>query len=48
MDTPPLSMRLLRVNKAHELLHGIKAGSFDNDGPFPPVVEHVFDQRCHT
>jgi hypothetical protein len=45
MDTPPLSRRLLRVSKAHELLHGIRAGSFDNDVPFPPVVEHVFGQK---
>jgi len=36
------------VSKAHGLLHSIRAGSFDNDEPFPPVVEHVFDQRCHT
>jgi hypothetical protein len=32
-STPPLSRRLLRVSKAHELLHGIRVGSFDNDGP---------------
>jgi hypothetical protein len=38
MDIPPLSMRLLRVSKAHELLHGIKASSFDNDESFPSVV----------
>jgi hypothetical protein len=41
-------MRLLRVSKAHGLLHGIRASSFDNDESFPSVVEHVFDQRCHT
>jgi hypothetical protein len=41
-------MRLLRVSKAHEVLHGIRAGSFDNDGLFPPVVEHVFGQRYNT
>jgi len=29
-------------SKARELLHGIRAGSFDNDGPFSPVVEHEF------
>jgi hypothetical protein len=45
MNTPPLSRRHLRVNKTHELLHGIRAGSFDNDGPFPPVVKHVFGQK---
>jgi hypothetical protein len=45
MDTPLLSMRLLRVSKTHGLLHGIRAGSFDNDGSFPPVVEHVFGQK---
>jgi len=42
MVSPPLLRRLLRVSKANGLLHGIKAGSFDNDGPFSPVVEHVF------
>jgi hypothetical protein len=47
MDTPRFSMRFLRVSKAHELLHGIRAGSFDKDGHFLPVVEHVFGQRCH-
>jgi len=47
MLTPPLLRRLLRVSKANGLLHGIKAGSFDNDGPFSPVVEHVFGQRYH-
>jgi hypothetical protein len=40
-----LSCRLLRVSKAHELLHGIRAGSFDSDEHFPPVVKHVFGQR---
>jgi hypothetical protein len=45
MDTPPLSMCILRVSKAHKLLHGIRAGSFDNDGSFPPFVEHVFGQK---
>jgi hypothetical protein len=35
----PLSMCLAI---SHGLLHGIRAGSFDNDGSFPPVVEHVF------
>jgi hypothetical protein len=48
MDTPPLSKRLLRVSKAYGLLHGIRAGFFDNDGLIPPVVEHVFGQRCDT
>jgi len=33
------------VSKAHELLHGIRAGSFDSDEHFPPVVKHVFGQR---
>jgi len=42
MDTHSLSMRLLRVSKAQGLLHIIKASSFDNDRPFPSVVEHVF------
>jgi hypothetical protein len=37
-------MRLLRVSKVHRLLHGIRAGSFDNDGYFLLVVEHVFSQ----
>jgi len=45
MDIPPLSRGLLRVSKAHEFLHGIRAGSFDNDGHFPSVVEHVFGQK---
>jgi hypothetical protein len=48
MVSPPLLRRLLRVSKAHELLHGIRAGSFDNDGPFAPVVEYVFGQRYHV
>jgi hypothetical protein len=48
MVTPPLLRRLLRVSKARRLLHGIRAGSFDNDGPFSPVVEHVFGQRYHV
>jgi hypothetical protein len=39
---------LLRVSKTRGLLHGIRAGSFDNDGPFSPVVEHVFGQRYHV
>jgi hypothetical protein len=47
MVSPPLLRHLLRVSKAHGLLHGIKAGSFDNDGLFSPVVEHVFGQRYH-
>jgi hypothetical protein len=47
MVSPPLLKRLLRVSKANELLHGIKVGSFDNDGSFSPVVEHVFGQRYH-
>jgi hypothetical protein len=47
MLAPPLLSRLLRVSKANGILHGIKAGSFDNDGPFSPVVEHVFGQRYH-
>jgi len=47
MVSPPILRRLLRVSKANGLLHGIKAGSFDNDGPFSPVVEHVFGQRYH-
>jgi hypothetical protein len=41
-------MRLLRVSKAYERLHGIKVGSLDDVGPFPPILEHVFSQRCHT
>jgi hypothetical protein len=45
MDTPPLSIHLLRVNKAHELLHGVRAGSLDDVGHFPPFVEHVFGQK---
>jgi hypothetical protein len=48
MDTPPLLKRLLRVSKAHGLLHGIRAGSLNNDGHFPPYVEHVFGQSCRT
>jgi hypothetical protein len=48
MDTPPLSMPLLRVSKAHGLLHNIRAGSLDDLGPFLLVVEHMFGQRCHT
>jgi hypothetical protein len=47
MLAPPLLSRLLRVSKANGILHGIKAGSFDNDGPFSPGVEHVFGQRYH-
>jgi len=38
MDTPPLSRHLLRVSEAHELLHGIKAGSLDDDRPSPPPM----------
>jgi len=45
MVSPPLSMRLLMVSKAHRLLYGIRADSFDNDGPFAPIVEHVFGQK---
>jgi hypothetical protein len=45
MDTPPLSLCLLRVSKGHALLHGIRAGSLDDDGSFPPNVEHVFSQK---
>jgi hypothetical protein len=48
MISPPLSKRLLRVSKAHKLLHGIKAGSLNDDKPFPPDVEHVFGQSYHT
>jgi hypothetical protein len=44
----PLARRLLRVSKAFGHLHGIRAGSFDNDESFPLVIEHVFDQKCHT
>jgi hypothetical protein len=47
MVSPPLLRRLLRVSKANGLLQGVKAGSFDNDEPFSPVVEHVFGQRYH-
>jgi hypothetical protein len=45
MDTLPLSTRLLKVSKAHELLHNIRASSFDDDESFPPDVEHVFGQK---
>jgi hypothetical protein len=45
MDTPPLLKRLLRVSKAHGLLHGIRAGSLNNDGHFPPYVEHVSHEK---
>jgi hypothetical protein len=38
----------LRVRNAHELLHGIIASFLDDDGPFPPNVEHVFDQKVAT
>jgi hypothetical protein len=48
MVSPPLLRRLLRVSKARGLLHGIRGGSFDKDGPFSPVVEHVFGQRYHV
>jgi hypothetical protein len=40
-------MDFYMVSKDNELLHGIRAGSFDNYGHFPPVIEHVFGQRCH-
>jgi hypothetical protein len=45
MVSPPLLRRLLRVSEARGLLHGIRARSSDNDGPFSPAVEHVFGQR---
>jgi len=48
MDTPLLSMRLLIVSEAYGPLHGIRADSLDDDRPFPPDVEHVFGQSCHT
>jgi hypothetical protein len=48
MVSPPLLRRLLRVSKARGILHGIREGSFDNDEPFSPVVEHVFSQRYHV
>jgi hypothetical protein len=48
MVSPPLVRRPLRVSKARGLLHGIRVGSFDNDGPFSPVVEQVFGQRYHV
>jgi hypothetical protein len=38
MVSSPLLRRLLRVSKAHGLLHGIKAGSFENDWPFSPLL----------
>jgi hypothetical protein len=38
---PPFLTRFLRVSKAHEILHGIKAGSLDDDVPFPLDVEHL-------
>jgi hypothetical protein len=45
MDIPPLSRRLLKVSKTHRLLHGIRAGSLDDDEPFPPDVKQVFSQK---
>jgi hypothetical protein len=48
MVSPPLPIRLLRVNKAHRVLHGIKEGSLDDNGHFPPDIEYVFGQSCHT
>jgi len=48
MVSSPLLRHFLRVSKAYRFLHGIRAGSLDDDGPFPPNVEHVFDQSCHS
>jgi hypothetical protein len=48
MDTSPFSRHLLTVSKANGLLHGIRVGSLDDDGHFPPDVEQVFDKSCRT
>jgi hypothetical protein len=41
-----LSIRLLKVSSmSHRLSHGIRAGSLEDDGHFPPDVEYVFGQK---